>query len=52
MLKLKLQYFSYLMGRFDSLEKSPDAGKDWRWEQKGTKEDGWLDGITDSMEMS
>ena len=50
MLKLKLQYFSHLMWRFDSLEKSPDAVKDWRWKQKRTKEDemvGWyhrLDG--------
>ena len=28
--------------------KDPDAGKDWRQEEKGTTEDGWLDGITDS----
>ena len=32
--------------------KDPDAGKDWRWEEKGTTEDGQLDGITDSMDMS
>ena len=32
--------------------KDPDAGKDWRREQKGTTEDEWLDGITDSMDMS
>ena len=32
--------------------KDPDAGKDWRWEEKGMTEDGWLDGITDSMDMS
>ena len=32
--------------------KDPDAGKDWRWEEKGTTEDGWLDGITGSMDMS
>ena len=32
--------------------KDPDAGKDWRQEKKGTTEDGWLDGITDSMDMS
>ena len=32
--------------------KDPDAGKDWRWEEKGTTEDGWLFGITDSMDMS
>ena len=49
MLKLKLQYFCYLMRRTDSLEKDPDAGKDWR-QEKGTTEDemvGWhhqLDG--------
>ena len=44
MLKLKLQYFAHLMGRSDSLEKDPDAGKDWRWEEKGMTEDemvGW-----------
>ena len=32
--------------------KDPDAGKDWRQEEKGTTEDEWLDGITDSMDMS
>ena len=32
--------------------KDPDAGKDWRWEEKGTTEDERLDGITDSMNMS
>ena len=48
-LKLKLQYFGYLMRRVDSLEDS-DAGRDWRQEEKGTTEDemaGWhhqLDG--------
>ena len=44
MLRLKLQYFGYLMQRVDSLEKT-DAGKDWRQEEKGTTEDemdGWL----------
>ena len=43
MVKLKLQYFDHLMGRTDSL-KDPDAGKDWRQEEKGTTEDemaGW-----------
>ena len=50
MLKLKLQYSSHLMGRVDSLEKDPDAGRDWRQEEKGMTEDemaGWhhqLDG--------
>ena len=34
MLKLKLQYFGYLMRRTDSLLKDPDAGKDSRWEEK------------------
>ena len=49
MLKLKLQYFGHLMRRTESLEKDPDAGKDWRPE-KGTTEDEmvgwhqWLDG--------
>ena len=34
------------------VQKHPDAGKDWGQEEKGTTEDGWLDGITDSMDMS
>ena len=44
MLKLKLQYFGHLMGRFDSIGKDPDAGRDWGQEEKGTTEDemaGW-----------
>ena len=44
MLKLKLQYFGHLMQRADSLEKTPDAGKDLGQEVKGTTEDemaGW-----------
>ena len=32
--------------------KDPDAGKDWRWEQKGTTEDEMVDGITNLMDMS
>ena len=50
MLKLKLQYFGYLMRRVDSFEKTSDAGRDWGQEEKGTTEDemaGWhhqLDG--------
>ena len=39
MLKLNLQYFGHLIGRADSLEKDPDAGKDWRQAQKRTTED-------------
>ena len=38
MLKLKFQYFGHLIQRTDSFEKNPDAGKDWRQEQKGTTE--------------
>ena len=38
MLKLKLQYFGYLMRRANTLEKT-DAGKDWRQKEKGTAED-------------
>ena len=44
MLKLKLQYFGHLMQRPALMGKEPDAGKDWRWEEKGTTEDemvGW-----------
>ena len=43
-LKLKLQYFGHLMQRTDSLEKTPNAGKDGRQEEKGMTEDemvGW-----------
>ena len=40
-LMLKLQYFGHLMRRTDSLEKTPDAGKDWGQEEKGTT-DGWM----------
>ena len=39
MLKLKLQYFGHLMWRTGLIGKAPDAGKDWRWEEKGTAED-------------
>ena len=49
MLKLKLQYFGHLMQRVDSL---PDAGKDWRWKKGMTRLIRWLDGSTDSMDMS
>ena len=52
MLKLKLQYFGHLMQRTDSSGKDPDAGKDWRWGEKGWQRMRWLDGITDSMDMS
>ena len=52
MLKLKLQYSGHLMRRADSFEKNPDAGKEWRWEKKETQRMRWLDGITDSMDMS
>ena len=44
MLKLKFQYFGHLMQRVDSLEKTPDAGRDWGQDEKGTTEDemaGW-----------
>ena len=52
MLKLKLQYFGYLMWRTDSLEKTLMLGKiegGRKWRQQRMK---WLDGITDSMDMS
>ena len=52
MLRLKLQYFGHLMGKADSLEKDPDAGRDWGQEEKGTMEIEWLDGITNSIDMS
>ena len=51
MLKLKLQYFGHLMQRVDSLEDSY-AGRDWGQEERGRQRMRWLDGITDSMDMS
>ena len=48
MLKLKLQYFGYLMQRVDSLEKDSGAGRDWGQEEKGMTEDemaGWHHGL-------
>ena len=63
MLNLKLQYFGHLMQRTDSLFKNPDAGKEWRWEEKGTTENemvgwhhwlnghgfGWTSGVGDGQ---
>ena len=50
MLKLKLQNFGHLMGRTDSLEKTLMLGKIGR--RRGQQRMRWLDGITDSMDMS
>ena len=52
MLKLKLQYFGHLMWRVDSLEKDSDAGRYWGRRRRGRQRTRWLDGITDSMDMS
>ena len=52
MLKLKLQYFSYLMERIDSLEKILFLGGIGGRKRKGWQRMRWLDGITDSMDMS
>ena len=52
MLKLKLQYFGHLMGRTDSLEKSLMLGKIEGRRRKSRQRMRWLDGITDSMNMS
>ena len=52
MLKLKLQYFGHLMHRSDSLEKTLMLGKIEGRRRKGRKRIKWLDGITDSMDMS
>ena len=51
-LKLKLQYFGHLMRRTDSLEKTVMLGKIGGRRRRGWQRTRWLDGITDSMEMS
>ena len=51
-LKLKLQYFGYLMRRVDSLEKTLMLGGTGGRRRKGRPRMTWLDGITDSMDMS
>ena len=52
MLKLKLQYFGYLMRRVDSLEKTLMLGEIGGRRRRGRQRTRWLDGITDSMDMS
>ena len=52
MLKLKLQCFGHLMGRADSLEKTLMLGKIEGRRRRGRQRMRWLDGITDSMDMS
>ena len=52
MLKLKLQYFGHLMQIADSLEKTPMLGKIEGGRRRGRQRTRWLDGITDSMDMS
>ena len=52
MLKLKFQYFGHLMWRTDSVEKTLILGKTEGRKRRGQQSAGWLDGITDSMDMS
>ena len=52
MLKLKLQYFGHLIRRADSLEKTLMLGKIQGRRKRGQHRIRWLDGITDSMDMS
>ena len=52
MLKLKLQYFGYLMQRADSFEKTLMLGKIRGRRRRGQQRMRWLDGITDSMDLS
>ena len=52
MLKLKLQYFGHLMQRADSLEKTLILGKIEGGRRRGQQRMRWLDGITDSVDMS
>ena len=52
MLKLKLQYFGHLMGSVDSLEKTLLLGRFGGKRRRGRQRMRWLDGITDSMDVS
>ena len=52
MLKLKLQYFGHLMRRVDSFDKTLMLGEIEGRRRRGRQRTRWLDGITDSMEMS
>ena len=52
MLKLKLQYFGHMIRRNDSLEKTLRLGKIEDQRRRGQQRMRWLDGITDSMDMS
>ena len=52
MLKLKLQYFGHMMQRVDSLEKTLMLGGIGGRRRRGRQQMKWLDGITDSMDMS
>ena len=52
MLKLKLQYFGHLMQRIDSFEKTLMLGKNEGRRRRGQQKMRWLDGITDSMDLS
>ena len=52
MLKLKLQYFGHLMGRVDTLEETLMLGGIWGRRRRGRQRIRWLDGITDSMDVS
>ena len=52
MLKLKLQYFGHLVQRTDSFEKTLMLGKIEGWRRRGQQRMRWLEGITDSMDMS
>ena len=52
MLKLKLQYFGHMMGRTDSLTRTLMLGKTEGGRRRGRQRSRWLDGVTDSMDMS